>query len=96
MKEEDEDEEDEDEKSEDEKNSDEEEEVEMTPTGIKFQFARHRKGLINRIFHLGKANDEQTMLSYKKTIIKKSLLKENRKNDALAIQSFKNIMSYKE
>jgi hypothetical protein len=34
------------------------------------------------------------MLTYKRTIIKKALLKENRKNDAIAIQCFKNIMSY--
>eukprot|EP00475_Leptophrys_vorax_P026043 TRINITY_DN3649_c1_g1_i1.p1 TRINITY_DN3649_c1_g1~~TRINITY_DN3649_c1_g1_i1.p1 ORF type:complete len:829 (+),score=234.58 TRINITY_DN3649_c1_g1_i1:352-2487(+) len=69
-------------------------EIEMRPDGIKFELTHHRKGFLNRVFHLGKSNNRETLLSFKKSIIKKSLLKENRSKDALAIQCFKNIMSY--
>eukprot|EP00475_Leptophrys_vorax_P036370 TRINITY_DN6139_c0_g1_i1.p1 TRINITY_DN6139_c0_g1~~TRINITY_DN6139_c0_g1_i1.p1 ORF type:complete len:702 (+),score=211.53 TRINITY_DN6139_c0_g1_i1:117-2108(+) len=73
---------------------DDEPDVEITNEGIKFNFAKHRSGAINRALKLGKAQDEQTMLSFKKTLIKKSLLKSNRKYDDQCVQSFKNIMSY--
>jgi hypothetical protein len=73
---------------------DDEPELEMRPDGIKFELTHHRKGLINRIFHLGKSNDRQTLLSFKKSVIKKSLLKENRSKDAVCIQCFKNILAY--
>lgn len=63
-------------------------------TSTNFQFAKHRKGFINRAFHIGRAFDETKLLSYKKSLIKKALLKQNREYDAEAIQSFKNIMSY--
>jgi hypothetical protein len=61
-----------------------------------FRFSKHRKGLMNRILHLGDAHDEKTLLSFKKSMIKKALLKQNRDFDQEAIQSFKNIMSYME
>lgn len=62
--------------------------------GNKFRFAKHRKGWLNRTFHLGGAFDEKTLLSFKKSLIKKSLLKQNREYDAEAVQAFKNLMSY--
>jgi len=62
--------------------------------GLKFRFAKHRKGLMNRILHLGGSHDEKTLLSFKKSLIKKALLKQNREYDQEAIQSFKNVMSY--
>lgn len=60
----------------------------------KFQFAKHRKGWVNRTFHLGQTLDEKELLTFKKSEIKKALLKQNREFDVQAIQSFKNIMSF--
>jgi hypothetical protein len=74
--------------------SDDEPEISIHAEGIEFELTHHRKGLLKRVFHLGKSHDRETMLSFKKSLIKKSLLKENRSKDALAIQCFKNIMSY--
>lgn len=59
-----------------------------------FKFAKHRKGWFNRTFHTGKVNDEGTLLSFKKSLIKKALLKKNRDLDQECVQAFKNIMSY--
>jgi hypothetical protein len=73
---------------------DDDEVDESTSGGTKFRFSKHRKGLMNRILHIGGAHDEKTLLSYKKSLIKKALLKQNREYDQEAVQSFKNIMSY--
>jgi hypothetical protein len=59
-----------------------------------FKFAKHRKGIFNRVFRLGGAHDESTLLSFKKSLIKKALLKQNRDLDEAAVQAFKNVMSY--
>lgn len=59
-----------------------------------FRFAKHRHGWLNRTFRVGKAYDESQLLTFKKSLIKKALLKKNRDLDAEAIQAHKNIMSY--
>eukprot|EP00808_Paulinella_micropora_P026680 g54161.t1 len=59
-----------------------------------FTFSKHRKGWVNRTFRFGAVHDDATMLTFKKSLIKKALLKRNRHLDAEAIQSFKNVMSY--
>jgi len=69
---------------------DEEEENEMA----QFRFAKHRHGWFNRTFRTGEVIEEEKLLSYKKSMIKKSLLKKNRDLDEEATQAFKNIMSY--
>jgi hypothetical protein len=61
---------------------------------MQFQFAKHRKGWFNRMFRVGEIADEQQLLRFKKSLIKKALLKQNRHLDTLAIQVFKNVMSY--
>mmetsp|Transcript_11327 Transcript_11327/g.21550 ORF Transcript_11327/g.21550 Transcript_11327/m.21550 type:complete len:752 (-) Transcript_11327:204-2459(-) len=68
---------------------DEEEEEEH-----EFTFAKHRKGWFNRTFRVGNIHDEGTLLTFKKSLIKKALLKQNRDLDAEAVQAFKNVMSY--
>eukprot|EP01006_Ploeotia_vitrea_P027799 TRINITY_DN60566_c0_g1_i2.p1 TRINITY_DN60566_c0_g1~~TRINITY_DN60566_c0_g1_i2.p1 ORF type:complete len:674 (+),score=448.69 TRINITY_DN60566_c0_g1_i2:161-2182(+) len=62
--------------------------------GFEFRFAKHRHGWINRTLRIGSTFDEDKLLSFKKSQIKKALLKMNREMDAQAVQSFKNIMSY--
>jgi hypothetical protein len=59
-----------------------------------FQIAKHRHGFINRVFRIGEVFDESKLLSFKKSMIKKALLKQNRDLDAEAVQAFKNVMSY--
>lgn len=58
------------------------------------KFAQHRHGLFNRLLRRGDAFDEARLLSFKKSLIKKALLKQNRELDAEAVQAFKNVMSY--
>lgn len=62
--------------------------------GHEFRFAKHRNGIINRVFRTGKIFDESKLLTFKKSLIKKALLKQNRELDEEAVQTFKNIMSY--
>eukprot|EP00456_Euglypha_rotunda_P068051 TRINITY_DN591_c0_g1_i7.p1 TRINITY_DN591_c0_g1~~TRINITY_DN591_c0_g1_i7.p1 ORF type:complete len:814 (-),score=159.41 TRINITY_DN591_c0_g1_i7:107-2548(-) len=57
-------------------------------------FAKHRHGMVNRILRRGPIADDQKILTFKKSLIKKALLKSNRHMDAEAIQAFKNVMSY--
>ena len=57
-------------------------------------FAKHRKGWFKRTFRVGKEFTHDKLMSYKKSLIKKSLLKENRHLDTVAVQLFKNVMSY--
>lgn len=60
-----------------------------------FRFAKHRKGAIARFFRTkGSIMNEERILSWKKTLIKKALQKQNREQDEECIQAFKNIMSY--
>jgi hypothetical protein len=49
---------------------------------------------MNRILRRGDAHDASKLLTFKKSLIKKALLKQNRDLDAEAIQAFKNVMSY--
>jgi hypothetical protein len=62
--------------------------------GLDFKFAKHRKGWWNRTFKTGEVHDESQLLTFKKSMIKKSLLKQNRDLDEASLQSFKNVMSY--
>ena len=57
-------------------------------------FSKHRKGWFKRTFRVGKEYTHDKLMSYKKSLIKKSLLKENRHLDGVAVQLFKNVMSY--
>ena len=57
-------------------------------------FSKHRKGWFKRTFHVGTAFSSERLMEFKKSMIKKSLLKENRHLDTLAVQLFKNVMSY--
>ena len=59
-----------------------------------FTFAKHRKGWFNRTFRVGNVHDEGQLLTFKKSLIKKALLKQNRALDPEAVQAFKNVMSY--
>jgi len=59
-----------------------------------FRFAKHRHGWFNRTFRVGDVHDETALLTFKKSLIKKALLKQNRELDEQAVQCFKNIMSY--
>jgi len=63
-------------------------------TTANLHFSKHRKGWFKRTFRVGKEFTHDKLMSYKKSLIKKSLLKENRHLDAVAVQLFKNIMSY--
>lgn len=60
----------------------------------KFDMNVHRKGWLNRTFRMGRAMDEEQLLKFKKSLIRKALFKSNRDHDKEAIQSFKNIMSF--
>lgn len=62
--------------------------------GSDFRFAKHRHGWFNRFFRTGDYHDIGKLLRFKKSLIRKALLKENRHLDEEAIQTFKNIMSY--
>lgn len=62
--------------------------------GHEYRFAKHRNGFVNRLFRTGKVFDESKLLTFKKSLIKKALLKQNRELDEEAVQTFKNIMSY--
>mgnify|MGYP001099448405 CR=1 FL=1 len=57
------------------------------------RFAKHRHGLFNRIFRIGDGFDESKLLSFKKSLIKKALLKMNRDLDAEAVQAFKSAIA---
>eukprot|EP00954_Amorphochlora_amoebiformis_P013109 1027049-Amorphochlora_amoeboformis.AAC.1 len=57
-----------------------------------YELTKHRKGRLKRWFRIGKAHDAAQLLSFKKSIIKKSLLKCNRPHDEQMVQMFKNIM----
>lgn len=59
-----------------------------------FKFAKHRKGWFNRTFRTGEVHDDKEVMTFKKSLIKKALLKQNRDLDEEAVQSFKNVMSY--
>eukprot|EP00466_Bigelowiella_natans_P019888 jgi/Bigna1/137165/aug1.37_g11873 len=59
-----------------------------------YVMAKHRKGFFRRLLHLGSAHSDDSLLTFKKSLIKKSLLKCNRDKDDIAIQTFKNIMSF--
>lgn len=60
-----------------------------------FHFAKHRKGLFNRILRTKSSiMDNEKILTWKRTCIKKALLKQNRQLDKEAIQAFRNVMSY--
>lgn len=54
-----------------------------------FSLAVHRHGWVARSFKLGGRIDQRKLLSWKKTPIKKALLKHSSKNDKLAIECFK-------
>jgi hypothetical protein len=71
-------------------NKEDEEEEELE----ELRFAKHRHGWFNRTFRAGKVADEEELLSFKKSIIKKALLKKNRDLDKECIQCFKNVMNY--
>ena len=57
--------------------------------GHEFRFAKHRKGWFNRVFRRGEVADESKLLTFKKSLIKKALLKQNRELDEEAVQVFK-------
>mmetsp|Transcript_13719 Transcript_13719/g.20714 ORF Transcript_13719/g.20714 Transcript_13719/m.20714 type:complete len:518 (+) Transcript_13719:143-1696(+) len=59
-----------------------------------YELTKHRHGVINRVLRLGQAHDANRLLSFKKSLIKKSLLKMNRPRDEQCVQMFKNIMSF--
>ena len=60
-----------------------------------FHFAKHRKGIFNRILRTKSSiMDNDKILTWKRTCIKKALLKQNRQLDKEAIQAFRNVMSY--
>lgn len=71
-----------------------EEEAKKEEEQFSFMFAKHRKGWVNRTFRTGHILDHEEIMTFKKSLIKKALLKQNRELDAEAIQTFKNIMSY--
>ena len=58
------------------------------------QFSKHRHGWFKRTFRVGQVQSADRLLQFKKSLIKKSLLKANRHLDAIACQLFKNLMSY--
>ena len=61
---------------------------------IAFIFAKHRHGFWNRKLRMGEVQDDNRLMTFKKSMIKKALLKKNRDLDMEAVQSFKNVMSY--
>jgi len=64
-------------------------------TNGEFHFAKHRKGFFNRVLRTKSSiMDNDKILTWKRTCIKKALLKQNRQLDREAIQAFRNVMSY--
>jgi len=61
---------------------------------LAFIFAKHRHGFWNRKLRMGEVQDDNRLMTFKKSLIKKALLKKNRDLDVEAVQSFKNVMSY--
>ncbi len=60
-----------------------------------FRFSKHRKGTLARLFRTKNSiMDQDKILSWKKSLIKKALLKQNRELDEECIQAFKNVVSY--
>lgn len=59
----------------------------------KFRLAKHRKGFWNRLFRTGDVVSEDKLLQFKKSMIKKSLLKINRNYDDRAVQCFKSMFN---
>jgi len=72
----------------------EDEEKEANEEDFAFLFAKHRHGWLARTFRTGKVLDNQKIMKFKKSLIKKALLKQNRHLDDAAVQAFKNVMSY--
>jgi len=62
--------------------------------GSVYKLAKHRHGFFARVFRTGDVMGEDKLLSFKKSLIKKAMLKQNRELDDEAVQTFKNIMSY--
>jgi hypothetical protein len=58
------------------------------------RLTKHRSGWINRFFRLGDPHSPTKLLSFKKTPIRKALLKLNRKFDKLCVEYFRNIMAF--
>jgi len=77
-----------------------ENEIAETETGneesedLAFIFAKHRHGFWNRKLRMGEVQGDSKLMTFKKSLIKKALLKKNRDLDMEAVQSFKNVMSY--
>jgi len=67
---------------------------EAEPSDTKLEFASHRKGFWKRLLRIGQEQDEGQLLTFKRTLIKKALLKQNLDFDSEARQTFKNVMSY--
>lgn len=61
---------------------------------VRLELTDFRKGWVKRTLNVGPVYEDNTMLSFKKSLIKKALLKKNRDFDKEAMQSFKNVMSY--
>eukprot|EP00475_Leptophrys_vorax_P012380 TRINITY_DN18819_c0_g1_i3.p1 TRINITY_DN18819_c0_g1~~TRINITY_DN18819_c0_g1_i3.p1 ORF type:complete len:862 (-),score=242.99 TRINITY_DN18819_c0_g1_i3:43-2628(-) len=61
---------------------------------VKLELAKHRKGWVKRTFHIGAAHEEKVLLSFKKSLIKKAIMKRNRSHDKECVQFFKNVLSY--
>jgi hypothetical protein len=78
----------------DRKNLDSDEEDESASSSTSLKLAKHRHGWFSRWFRTGDVMDEKKLLSYKKSMIKKALLKQNRELDSECVQLFKNLFSY--
>jgi hypothetical protein len=61
---------------------------------FQLDLAHHRKGWLKRFFKIGGFQDQSRVLSFKKNLIHKSLLRVNRPNDKLAIEFFKHVMAF--
>mmetsp|Transcript_11814 Transcript_11814/g.22618 ORF Transcript_11814/g.22618 Transcript_11814/m.22618 type:complete len:482 (-) Transcript_11814:947-2392(-) len=59
-----------------------------------YELTKHRHKFWNRVFRIGDPHGADKLMSFKKSLIRKSLLKGNRKNDKMMIQMHKNIMSF--
>lgn len=66
-----------------------EEDNEAENDATEFRFAKHRHGWFNRLFRTGRVFDDAQLLTWKKSMIKKALLKQNRDLDEAAVQAFK-------
>lgn len=77
-----------------ERKGDDEESDEEDAGAPGYELTKHRKGYFKRLLRIGKPHDADKLLTFKKSLIKKSLLKMNRPHDEMAIQMFKNIMSF--